>query len=221
MLGRKNSSKKRKTAVASTVGPIDPKETAAGRNVVTGVRWRTIYIYIIHANKLPSQACSSISEFLCLAGLMEIIFPRNLKASVECNMWGEKGPQITRYIDYCTWAYALRTYAVSVRVFRHPSSETFFFFFLGPVFFFVFNHGLFSFLFFAIHDMQNEHKRKVGVNKSQDVNVNERKRGDMKWTTPDVLPLKTSREALTLTHFNWLIALWRVIEFRLKKLSCW
>ena len=27
----------------------------------------------------------------------------------------------------------------------------------------------------------------------------------------------TSREALTLTHFNWLIALWRVIEFHLKK----
>ena len=28
---------------------------------------------------------------------------------------------------------------------------------------------------------------------------------------------KTSREALTLTKFNWLIALWRVMEFHLKK----
>ena len=32
-----------------------------------------LFIYtIIHANKLPSQACSSISEFLCFAGMMEI-----------------------------------------------------------------------------------------------------------------------------------------------------
>ena len=107
------------------------------------------------------------------------IFTRNLEASLERNMWGRKGPQKTRYIDYCTWAYALRTSAVSVRVFRHPSSETFFLFFLEPVFFLVFNHGLFSFLFFAIHNTQNEHKRKLGVNKSQIVNVNKRKRGDM------------------------------------------
>ena len=63
--------------------------------------------------------------------------------------------------------------------FCHPSSETFFFF-LGPVFFLVFYHGLFSFLFFAIHDTQNKHKRKLGVNKSQVANINERKRGDMK-----------------------------------------
>ena len=99
-------------------------------------------------------------------------------------MWGGKGPQRTRYIDYFTWAYALRAYATSGRVFplvfSHPSSETFFFFFLGPVFFLVFNPGLLSFLFFAIHDTQNEHKRKLGVNKSQVANVNKRKRGDMK-----------------------------------------
>ena len=108
------------------------------------------------------------------------IFTSSLEASVERNMWGGKGPQRTRYINYCTWAYALRAYAVSARVFRHPSSETFFFFFLGPVFFLVFNHGLFSLLYFAIHDTQNEHKRKLGVNKSQVANVNKRKRGDMK-----------------------------------------
>ena len=95
-------------------------------------------------------------------------------------MWGGKGPQITRYIDFCTWAYALRAYAVSARVFRHPSSETFFFIFLGQLFFLVFNHGLFSFLFLAIHDTQNEHKRKLGANKSQVANVDKRRRDDMK-----------------------------------------
>ena len=86
------------------------------------------------------------------------------------------------------------------------------------LFFLIFRH---TFWYFAIHDRQNEHKRKLGVNKSQVANVNKRKRGDMKWTTPKVLPRKTLREALTLTNFNWPIALWRVIEFHLKKLSCW
>ena len=54
------------------------------------------------------------------------IFTRSLEASIERNMWGGKGPQRTRYIDYCTWAYALR---FRQEFFRHPSSETFFFFF--------------------------------------------------------------------------------------------
>ena len=35
-----------------------------------------LFIYTtVHANKLPSQACSSISEFFCFAGLMEIFSP--------------------------------------------------------------------------------------------------------------------------------------------------
>ena len=42
---------------------------------------------------------------------------------------------------------------------------------LGPVFFLDFNQGLFSFLFLSIPDTQNQHKRKLGVNKSQDARV--------------------------------------------------
>ena len=133
------------------VSPIDPKEQLQVEMRALGY-FEGLFIYtIIDANKLPSQACSTISEFFCFAGLMEIFSPATWRP-------GGKGPQRTRYIDYCSWAYALRAYAVSARVFRHPSSETFFFFFLGPVFFLVFNHGLFSFLYFAIHDTQNEHK---------------------------------------------------------------
>ena len=95
-------------------------------------------------------------------------------------MWGGKGPQRTRYIDFCTWAYALRAYAVWQEFFAILHRKLSSLFFLGPFFFLVFNHGLFSFLFLAIHDTQNEHKRKLGVNKSQVASVDKRKRGDMK-----------------------------------------
>ena len=200
--GQKNSSKKRKTAVASTVSSIDLKEQLQAEMWSLGYV-EVLFIYtIIHANKLPSQASCSISEFFCFAGMMEIFFTRNLEASVERNMRRGKGPRRPPCVRYCTWGHALCTYAVSARVFRHPSSKTFFFFFLGPVLFLVFNHGLVSFLFFSIHDTQNEHKRKLGVNKSQVANVNKRKRSNMKWMTPDVLPRKTSWEALTMTHFK-------------------
>ena len=73
MPGRKNSLKKRKTAVASTVSPIDPKEQLQAEMRSLGYV-EGLFIYtIIHANKLPSQAFSSISEFFCFAGLMEIL----------------------------------------------------------------------------------------------------------------------------------------------------
>ena len=75
MTGRKNSSKKRKTAVASTVSPIDPKEQLQAEMWSQGYV-EGLFIYtIIHANKLPSQACREISEFFCFAGLMEIFSP--------------------------------------------------------------------------------------------------------------------------------------------------
>ena len=169
--------------MASTVSPIDPEQQLQAEMRSLGYV-EGLFIYtIIHVNKLPSQACSSISEFFCFVGLMEIFSPATWRPVLGAICGGGGGgeePQRTRYIDYCTWAYALRAYAVSARLFCHPSLETFFFFFLGPVFFLVFNHGLFSFLYFAIHDTQNEQKRKLGVNKSQVANVNKRKRGDMK-----------------------------------------
>ena len=167
--------------MASTVRPIDPKEQLQAEMRSLGYV-EGLFIYtIVHANKLPSQACSSISEFFCFAGLVEIFSPATWRPALSAICGEGKGlkeleisiivPGLMRYV---------RAYAVSARVFRHPSSETFFFFFLGPVFFLAFNHGLFSFLFFAIHDTQNEHKQKFGVNKSQVANVNKRKRGDLK-----------------------------------------
>ena len=70
--GRKNSLKKRKTAVASKVSPIDPNEQLQAEMQSLGYV-EVLFIYtIIHANKLLSQAYSSISEFSCFAGLMEI-----------------------------------------------------------------------------------------------------------------------------------------------------
>ena len=70
--GQKKSSKKRKTAVDSTVSPIDPKEQLQAEMRSLGYV-EGLFIYtIIHANKLPSQACSSISELFCFADLMEI-----------------------------------------------------------------------------------------------------------------------------------------------------
>ena len=94
MPGRKNSSKEKKTAAAPTVSPIDPKEQLQAEMRSLGyVEGLFISLYtIIHANKLPSQACSSISEFFLLCRFDEDIFTRNLEASVEPNMWGGKGP---------------------------------------------------------------------------------------------------------------------------------
>ena len=169
--GRKNSSKKRKTAVASTVSSIDPKEQLQAEMRSLG------YVEVLFTVCIPlsmrincrRKLAINIRVFL-LCRYDGDFFTRNLEASVERNM--QRG--------YCTWGYALCAYGVSARVFRHPSLKTFFFFFLGPVFFLVFNHGLFSFLFFSIHNMQNEHKQKLGVNKSQVANVNKRKRSDMK-----------------------------------------
>ena len=64
-----------KTAEASTVSPIHPKEQLQAEMRSLGYV-EGLFIYsIIHANKLPSQACSSISEFFCFAGLMEIFSP--------------------------------------------------------------------------------------------------------------------------------------------------
>ena len=55
--------------------PHDPKEQLQAKMRSLGYV-EGLFIYtIIHANKLPSQACSSISEFFCFAGLMEIFSP--------------------------------------------------------------------------------------------------------------------------------------------------
>ena len=111
---------------------------------------------------------------------MEIFSPATWRPALSAICGEGKG---LKELDISIIVPGLMRYALMrfrQEFFRHPSSETFFFFFLGPVFFLVFNHGLFSFLYFAIHDTQNEHKRKLGVNKSQVANVNKRKRGDMK-----------------------------------------
>ena len=87
----KNSSKKRETAVASTVSPIDPKEQLqAGMRSLGYVEGLFIYT-IIHANKLPSQACSSISEFFCFAGLMEIFSLATWRAALSAICGEGKG----------------------------------------------------------------------------------------------------------------------------------
>ena len=58
--------------MASTVSSIDPKEQLQTEMRSLGYV-EVLFIYtIIHANKLPSQACYSISEFFCFADMMEI-----------------------------------------------------------------------------------------------------------------------------------------------------
>ena len=91
MPGRKNSSKKRKTAVASTVSPIDPKEQLQAEMRPLGYV-EGLFIYsIVHANKLRSQACSSISEFFCFAGLMEIFSPATWRPALSAICGEGKG----------------------------------------------------------------------------------------------------------------------------------
>ena len=206
--------------MASTVSSIDPKEQLQAEMWSLGYV-EVLFIYtIIHVNKLPSQACCSISEFFCFAGMMEIFSLATWRPALSAICGEGKGLE---ELDASITVPGVMCYALM------RSRQEFFdilhrklssFFFLGSVFFLVFNHGLFSCLFFSIHDTQNKHKRKLGVNKSQVANVNKRKRSNMKLSTTDVLPQKTSLEALTLTHFNWLIALWRVIEIHLQKRSC-
>ena len=88
---RKNSSKKRKTVVASTVSPINPKEQLQAEMRSLGYV-EGLFIYtIIHANKLPSQACSSISEFFCFAGLMEIFSPATWRPALSAICGEGKG----------------------------------------------------------------------------------------------------------------------------------
>ena len=83
MPGKKNSSKKRKTAVASTVRPIDPKEQLQAEMRSLGYVEGLFMYTIVHANKLPSQACSSISEFFCFASLMEIFSPATWRPALS------------------------------------------------------------------------------------------------------------------------------------------
>ena len=91
MPGRKNSSKKRKTAVASTVSPIDPKEQLQVEMRSLGYV-EGLFIYtIIHANKLPSQTCCSISEYFCFAGLMEIFSPATWRPALSAICGEGKG----------------------------------------------------------------------------------------------------------------------------------
>ena len=91
MPGRKNFSNKRKTAVALTLSPIGPKEQLQAEMRSLGyVEGLFIYI-IIHANKLPSQACSSISEFFCFAGLMEIFSPATWRPALSAICGEGKG----------------------------------------------------------------------------------------------------------------------------------
>ena len=52
-----------------------PKEQLQAEMRSLGYVERLFIYIIIHANKLPSQACNSMSEFFCFAGLMEIFSP--------------------------------------------------------------------------------------------------------------------------------------------------
>ena len=77
--------------MASTVSPIDPKEQLQAEMWSLGYV-EGLFIYtIIHANKLPSQACSSISEFFCFAGLMEIFSPATWRPALSAICGEGKG----------------------------------------------------------------------------------------------------------------------------------
>ena len=100
MPGRKNSSKKRKTAVASTVSPIDSKEQLQAEmrllGYVEGLFIYTLSMRINCRRKLAVQypSFSALQVSLRFDG---DIFNCSLEASVERNMWERKEPQITRY----------------------------------------------------------------------------------------------------------------------------
>ena len=109
----KNSLKKRKTAVALTVIPIDPKEQLQTEIQSLGYV-EGLFIYtIIHANKSPLQACSSISEFFCFAGLMEIFSPATWRPASSAICREGKGlkeldisiivPELMRYVLMWFW----------------------------------------------------------------------------------------------------------------------
>ena len=112
-------------------------------------------------------------SFFCFVGLMKIFSLATWRPALSpiCGGGGERALKnsIYRllYLGLCAMEFRQKFCAI-----LNSSGTFFFFFFLGPVFFLVFNHGLFSFLFFAIHDTKNEYKRKLGVNKSQVANVN-------------------------------------------------
>ena len=69
--------------MSSTVSPIDPKEQLQAEMRSLGYV-EGLFIYtIMNANKLPSQACSVISEFFCFAGLMEIFSPSTWRPALS------------------------------------------------------------------------------------------------------------------------------------------
>ena len=77
-------------------------------------------------------------------------------------------------------------------------------------------HVVYATIWFSfIQDTQRPRKPKLGV-KITKSKRDKRKGHYMKWKTTDLLPRKMSQEAMTLTHFNWLITLKRVMEFHLK-----
>ena len=108
MPGTKNSSKKTKTAVASTVSPITPKEQLQAEMRSLGYVEGLFIHTIINANKLPSQACSSISECFCFAGLMQIFSPATWRPALSAICGEGKGlkehdisiivPRLMRYV---------------------------------------------------------------------------------------------------------------------------
>ena len=75
--------------MASRVSPIDPKEQL--QVVMPSLGYvEGLFIYtIIHANKLPSQTCSS--EFFCFAGLMEIFSPATWRPALSAICGEGKG----------------------------------------------------------------------------------------------------------------------------------
>ena len=77
--------------MASTVSLIDPKKQLQSKMRSLGYVEGLFINTIIHANELLSQACSSISEFFCFAGLMEIFSPANWRPALRAKCGEGKG----------------------------------------------------------------------------------------------------------------------------------
>ena len=150
MPGRKNSSKKRKIAVASTVSPIDPKEQLRTEMRSLGYVEGLFIVYHYPCEKIAVASLQFNIRVFLLCRFDGDIFTRNLEASVEGNMLGggggggggarERGGRTSKnsinrllYLDLC----ATHLCGFGKR-FSLSFIGTFFFFFLGPVFFLVF-----------------------------------------------------------------------------------
>ena len=98
--------------MASTVSPIDPEQQLQAEMRSLGYV-EGLFIYtIIHVNKLPSQACSSISEFFCFVGLMEIFSPATWRPVLGAICGGGGGGKSLKELDISIIVPGLMRYAL-------------------------------------------------------------------------------------------------------------